>query len=105
MASVLIVEDEISLRELVADALVDFGHEATLAENGVVAMEKLKARKFDFVVSDVSMPEGVSGIELAQQVILVSGHARAQLPPLPANVAFLPKPYRIHQLLEMFPAA
>ena len=56
------------------------------------------------------MPNGISGIELARRaveaqpklkVLLASGFARGQLPDLPTQVAFLPKPYRIPQLLEM----
>lgn len=112
MARVLFVEDEASLRGLIADALAQFGHEAVLAENGVVAVQQLDLAAFDVVITDISMPEGISGIDLAlhvserypsSRVILVSGHARAQLPQLPDNVMFLPKPYRIRQLLELLP--
>ena len=69
---------------------------------------------FDFIFSDVSMPNGVSGIDLAAhsarlqpeaRVILASGYARAQLPPLPDNVTFLPKPYRLPQLLGVLECA
>jgi DNA-binding NtrC family response regulator len=112
MADILLVEDEAGLRDLVAEALSDFGHWVTIAENGVVALRHLEKGRFDVVVTDVSMPEGVSGIELANEirlkypeskVILVSGHARAQLKELPDNATFLPKPYRIHQLLQLLP--
>ncbi len=50
----------------------------------------------------------MTGIELAAhaaqlqphaRIVLASGFARAQLPALPAYVSFLPKPYRIPQLL------
>lgn len=110
MAKILLVEDEPSLRELVADALVDFGHEPTVAENGVVALRLLENERFEVVVTDISMPEGISGLDLAERVIsmypeskviLVSGHARAQLRGVSPGVAFLPKPYRITQLLEL----
>lgn len=112
MASVLLVEDEASLRDLVAEALSHFGHQATIAENGVVALLRLEDTAFDVLISDITMPEEVSGLDLAEhvlsryplsKVILVSGHARDQLPPLPDNVIFLPKPYRMHQLLELLP--
>lgn len=110
MARVLLVEDERSLRELIYEALANSGHEPTIAENGVQAIRQLEEHEFDVVISDISMPEGVSGIDLAEyirtrnlssKVILVSGHARAQLPPLPGQTVFLPKPYRIRQLLEL----
>ncbi|RYG93896.1 MAG: response regulator [Alphaproteobacteria bacterium] len=110
MARVLLVEDEKGLRDIVAEALLDMGHEATMAENGVEAIHHLAKNQYDVVISDISMPEGVSGIDLAEyiqaanipsKVILVSGHARSQLPGLPENVSFLPKPYRLQQLLSL----
>ena len=110
MARVLLVEDERGLREVIAEALADFGHEPTVAENGVQAIRHLAEQEFDVVITDISMPEGVSGIDLVEhiraanlpsKVILVSGHARAQLPALPEHTAFLAKPYRINQLLAL----
>ncbi|RYE97076.1 MAG: response regulator, partial [Oxalobacteraceae bacterium] len=35
------------------------------------------------------------------RMILASGFAKAQLPPLPAQVDFLPKPYRLRQLIDV----
>ncbi|HEY9254897.1 MAG TPA: response regulator [Stenotrophomonas sp.] len=112
---VLLVEDNESLRELMRDALPDFGYRVVTVDDGRQALALLESGEhFDFVFSDVSMPNGVSGIELAAhsarlqpraRVILSSGYARAQLPPLPENVAFLPKPYRLPQLLGMLDSA
>jgi two-component system, cell cycle response regulator CpdR len=110
MLSLLFVEDEISLHDLIGDALACNGIAVTPALDGRAALELLAADRFDVVISDVTMPGGFSGIELAQhiiqhfpdtRVILVSGHARAQLPPIPAAAEFLPKPYRIGQLLAL----
>lgn len=108
---VLMVEDNESLRDLMRDALPDFGYRVVTADDGCQALALMESGEhFDFVFSDVSMPNGVSGIELAShsarllpaaRVILSSGYARAQLPPLPENVTFLPKPYRLPQLLDM----
>lgn len=106
---VLFVEDEADLRVIVGDALGSLGFDVVTARNGAEALERLReGAAFDHVISDVSMPEGVSGIDLAGHVaalqpqarmILVSGYMKAQLPPLPENVRFLPKPYRLGQLL------
>lgn len=104
------VEDETSLREIVAEALADSGHKPTVASNGAQAIRRLAEQEFDVVISDISMPGGVSGIDLAEyifaangstKVVLVSGHARAQLPDLPEHATFLPKPYRIGQVLAL----
>ncbi|MGO1718575.1 MAG: response regulator [Luteimonas sp.] len=108
---VLLVEDEAALLMLVGDALEDLGFDVSAVNNGRVAMEALGGgERFDYVVSDISMPEGVSGLDIAQRamdadpdasVILVSGLSLSQLPPLPEGARFLPKPYRISQLLEL----
>jgi len=105
----LFVEDEDDLRFLIFEALSDLGYEVTMASNGREAIEKLQGdATFDHVVTDVSMPKGVTGLDVAQEaaklqphakVVLVSGYQRSQLPPMPEGTRFLPKPYRLHQLL------
>ncbi len=108
---IMLVEDEAPLLMLVGDALEDMGFEVTRMSSGLRAMEVLDGdRQPDVLVTDISMPEGVSGIDIAERalavepstkVILVSGLSRAQLPPLPDEAVFLPKPYRISQLMEL----
>lgn len=108
---VLMVEDQADLLALISDALMSCGHEVHTATHGVEALQMLRGDvHFDVIVSDVSMPEGISGIELAEQarhlqpgarMILVSGYVKAQLPGLPEGVRFLPKPYRLAQLLQL----
>ena len=108
---VMLVEDEAPLLMLVGDALEDMGYEVTRMASGAKALEALQnGGAPDVLVSDISMPEGVSGIDIAERalasgpstrVILVSGLSRAQLPPLPEDAVFLPKPYRISQLMEL----
>ncbi|MEN1939702.1 response regulator [Luteimonas sp. MJ246] len=105
----LFVEDEDDLRFLIFEALSDLGYDVTMASNGREAIEKLKGDVgFDHVITDVSMPQGVTGLEVAEEaarlqpgagVVLVSGYQRSQLPPIPEGARFLPKPYRLHQLL------
>ena len=109
---VLLVEDEDDLRMLVGEALRMTGYKVSTAADGPAAITAMEREPFDVVVSDVSMPNGMSGVELSDhaarlqpnaRVILASGFARAQLPALPGNVIFLPKPYRIPQLLALLP--
>lgn len=112
---VLMVEDQQELRELMGQALQDFGIEIHTAVDGPTALE-LIARQgdFDVVFSDISMPNGMTGVELSHHVarelpnarmILSSGYARSQLDePLPEHVEFLPKPYRLNQLIKLLKA-
>lgn len=110
-SSILFIEDEGPLLMLIGDALADEGFDIACAPSGAAALAMLAGdRRYDFIISDVSMPGGVSGIDIARRasdlqpqasVVLTSGHSRAQLPPLPEHVRFLPKPYRIGQLLQV----
>lgn len=106
---VLFVEDEADTRAVVAEGLRLCGFSVSLAEDGVTALRALQEASYDAVITDVSMPNGVSGLEVAQQalrsqplakVLIVSGYARAQLPVLPANAHFLGKPYRLPDLVS-----
>lgn len=112
---VLMVEDQDDLRDMIGMALQDMGMivDATHDGQSAVAMMEREAQ-YDVIFSDVSMPNGMSGIELSEYVarsqpnarmILSSGYARSQLPQLPGNVEFLPKPYRLRQLLELLTRA
>jgi len=106
---ILFVEDEAPLLALLSEALQDEGFDVTTARTGADALGMLAlAPDYDAVVSDISMPDGVSGIDLARRarelqpqarIILASGLARSQLPALPDRVTFLPKPYRLRELL------
>jgi len=107
--NVLFVEDEADLRTVVVEALSDQGFAVTSASDGVEAVAYLQGEtQYAVVVTDVSMPGGISGLDVAAQVaetqpgarvLVVSGLQRSQLPPIPASVRFLPKPYRFKQLI------
>lgn len=88
---VLMVEDQTDLREMIGLALRDLGIDVATTADAHEAAALLKGEaRFDVVFSDVSMPNGMSGIELSEHVareqpqarmILSSGYARSQLPP------------------------
>ena len=64
----LIVDDFATMRRIVRNLLKDLGFtNVDEAEDGVVALNKLKAEKFDFVVSDWNMPN-MTGIELLKSI-------------------------------------
>jgi len=63
MSRVLVVDDEQSMRQMVAIALRQEGYDVVMAEDGKVASRELEASKIDVVVSDIKMPE-FDGIEL-----------------------------------------
>lgn len=83
MKRVLIVDDEQSMRDMLAIALRGEGFEVIAAENGEAAQAEIEAHPVDIVVSDIRMP-GLDGLELLSQtreispdteVILITAHA------------------------------
>jgi two-component system chemotaxis response regulator CheY len=64
-STVLIVDDEYGLGELLRDVLVDAGYDVSLAVNGCRALVQLQDRTFDVVLTDVMMPV-IGGVELAR---------------------------------------
>jgi len=66
--SILIVDDEIDLLQLAEEYLTDLGYRTYLAETAAQALEILAGdEKFDLLFSDVVMPGGMNGYELAEQ--------------------------------------
>jgi two-component system response regulator PilR (NtrC family) len=62
-ARILVVDDERSMREMLAILLKREGHEVAVAENGRGAIDLLNQRPFDLVVSDARMPD-LDGLEV-----------------------------------------
>jgi two-component system, chemotaxis family, chemotaxis protein CheY len=64
----LIVDDHPNMRQLVRDLLRDIGYDkAEEAEDGAVALQKLREGSFDLVVSDITMPN-MNGFELLGRI-------------------------------------
>ena len=82
MPSILIVDDEASIRQALAEVLEDEGYTAAQAESGEACLEALSQRAFDVVLLDIWLP-GIDGLETlgrireaeaAPEVIMISGH-------------------------------
>lgn len=63
MASILVVDDELSMREFLKILLEKEGYRVTTATEGNAALELAQQHPFDLVISDIRMP-GMSGLEL-----------------------------------------
>jgi two-component system cell cycle response regulator CpdR len=83
MAHILVAEDERAVREFVRRALVHHGHEVTLVEDGLAALDALGSNDFDLLLTDIVMP-GLDGIALAlkvasaksdMKILMMSGYA------------------------------
>ncbi len=110
--TVLLVEDEESVRRSTTRILEDAGYRILQAENGVKAMQVFDSEPIDILVTDVVMPGGISGKALADQlrakvsalpVVFVSGYSRetiAEKGVLPPSTALVKKPFQPSELLE-----
>lgn len=67
MQKILIAEDEVSIAELISEALKKAGYECVRAENGMAAADILEENNFDLVLLDIMLPE-VDGYELMEYI-------------------------------------
>ena len=67
MGSVLIVDDEKNIREVLAMCIQSLGHTVETAANAEAALEVIERQDFDLVMSDVRM-EGLGGLGLLRQL-------------------------------------
>jgi CheY-like chemotaxis protein len=69
--TILLVEDEIDLLALTRDILERYGYRIITAPNGVAALKVWRERRddIDLLLTDVRMPEGISGHELAERLV------------------------------------
>src|ERR1035437_8121025 len=68
---ILIVDDELSMREFLSILLEREGYEVAVAGNAEEALRQIDSSLFDLVISDVQMP-GLNGIELLARIKQVS---------------------------------
>jgi two-component system NtrC family sensor kinase len=85
--TILLVDDEADLREVLDISLSDTGYEVLTAENGAQALNILKENDIPVVITDIKMP-GIDGIELLRkiknknpetEVIMLTGHGDLDL--------------------------
>jgi CheY-like chemotaxis protein len=72
---ILVVDDEPSIRESLAELLTAVGYQVAMAENGISAVSHLDRTVPDLIVTDLNMPE-MSGLEFISYV-------RSRYPPIP----------------------
>jgi DNA-binding NtrC family response regulator len=105
-ASILIVEDQDEIRQLLADSLEEFGHEVSTARTAAEAIEALEcSARIEVLVTDITLPGGMTGMDLVRQarelvpdlkILTISGNANEESIRASSldRCAFLPKPFR-----------
>ncbi|MEY4880403.1 MAG: hypothetical protein RJB62_1872 [Pseudomonadota bacterium] len=111
MASILLAEDDESLRRFLAAALERAGHFVISCPDGAEAFLQLTSFKFDLLLSDIVMP-GMDGIELAKRaaeldpklrIMFITGFAAVALHPAseaPKQAKVLSKPFHLRDIVE-----
>ena len=109
IGNVLLVEDDDEVAALVNEMLAHLGYEVIRVASAQAALGALaNGRRIDIVLSDIMMPGGMNGIDLARElrrrraalpVLLTSGYAEAAKREADAEgVGILPKPYQLGEL-------
>jgi DNA-binding NtrC family response regulator len=112
MARILVVDDEIGIRELLSEILYDEGHTIDLAENAAQARASRLRIRPDLVLLDIWMPD-TDGVTLLREwgsqglldmpVIMMSGHATIDTAVEATRIGaidFLEKPITLQRLLK-----
>ena len=112
MAQILVVDDEMGIRELLSEILTDEGHEVKLAENAAGARLARNTGRPDLVLLDIWMPdtdgitllkEWAGGGQLTMPVIMMSGHGTIDTAVEATRIGaldFLEKPIALQKLLS-----
>jgi len=112
MANILVVDDELGIRDLLSEILNDEGHSVEMAANATQARAARNSGTFDLVLLDIWMPDtdGVSLLkewaasgQLTMPVIMMSGHATIDTAVEATRIgalSFLEKPITMQKLLK-----
>lgn len=65
--NILIVDDEVGMRETLSDILEDMGYHVAIAADGYEAIQKVKENYFDIILMDVKMP-GINGVDTFKEI-------------------------------------
>jgi len=111
MAQILVVDDEIGIRELLSEILADEGHQVMLAESAGEARRLRERARPDLVLLDIWMPdtdgitllkEWAASGQLTMPVVMMSGHATIETAVEATRIGaldFLEKPIALQRLL------
>ena len=113
---ILVIDDDLSLREMLEMMLRAAGHQVGLAEDGHSGLAAAETEHFDLIVCDLKMPD-LNGLDLlkrlrsegqATPLILVSAFARPDVAVEAMRGGaydFIPKPFKPHDLLAVVDSA
>ena len=114
-AGILVVEDEAEVARVTMEVLREIGYQAIEARDGQAALALIEQDPtIELVLSDVAMPGGMSGLELARRlrklrpglpVVLATGYTQLETRVMDEDFTFIAKPYRREALAAALQAA
>ena len=116
MPAILVVDDELSMREFLNILLEKEGYAVTTASDATSALDQLKDQDFDLVISDIKMP-GLGGLSLLEKikemnsstpVIMITAYASPENAVIAMkNGAFdyITKPFKVDEIIKIVKSA
>jgi two-component system, OmpR family, response regulator len=109
---ILIVDDEPSVRDVMATVLLEAGYSVQTAADGHIALEIIDLAPPDLIITDVMMPhlDGWALLDHAHErnpnlpvIVMSAGDwiRRRRTTPIPDHAVFLAKPFAVEELLEL----
>jgi excisionase family DNA binding protein len=109
---ILVVDDEESVRNLVAKALIDAKYQVDTAVDGSSALERLRTTEYDLLITDLKMPgmDGLSVIREARRqladlpIVIITGYSTEASAIEAINLGvsgYLTKPFRLPRILAV----
>jgi DNA-binding response OmpR family regulator len=95
---ILVVEDDISVRQLTTEMLVRCGYEVDIAPDGAVGWEALQSKSYDLLITDNLMPK-LTGIGMLKKLHA----ARMKLPVVMATALLPESEFVLHPWLQAIP--
>jgi CheY-like chemotaxis protein len=106
--TILVVDDEVLIRMMVVDQLMDMGFACEEAASGAEALVVLeRGTQLELMITDIGLPDGLDGNELAQRarqmrpdlkIMLMTGYTDAKAPA--PGMSVLTKPFDMAELIK-----
>lgn len=109
---ILLVDDEETLRYVLKETLIGEGYSVDVANNGIQALERFKAKKYDLLITDIKM-HGMDGLQLIREIkgngsglkiVIITAYGSLEMVKEATQLGvmeFISKPFKIKEIKEV----